>query len=410
MPSITIVTPTFAPETFGTPLYTTDLARWMQTNGWDVQIVTAQPFYPEFRRFAGYGRSTRHDVVDGMAVYRLPTIVPRPGSARSRAVTDLNFGLQGLLATALRRVRRTDTVISVSPGTPLTAVIGSMCVRPGGAHLTYVHDVLTGLASGTGLAGGGRIGRALQAFERWALRRADKVVTLSPEMAEALVRLGLDRHAVSVTELWATVAAPTEAVAPSATLQYSGSLGLKQGIDAVFDLLGELHQLRPDATSIIRGSGPRLPAIREKVGASALPIRVEAPVPESELPAALAATPVHLVTQMPGAATSVLPSKVINALAVGGVVFALAPAGSALSRLSGECDAVVVADPLDPKMAAKSLDDLLDQRTLRARRQHALAFVAARHTRESQVASLVSMLQQSPAAPLAGSTSTGGNQ
>ena len=50
-PTLALVTPTFFPELIGTPHYATDIARWFSGRGWRVQVVTAQPFYPQYARY-----------------------------------------------------------------------------------------------------------------------------------------------------------------------------------------------------------------------------------------------------------------------------------------------------------------------------------------------------------------------
>lgn len=391
--SLTVVSPLFFPEQFGTPLYATDLVRWFVDRGWSVRVVTAQPFYPEFRRHPGYGRATRRDHVAGADVYRIPTIVPAGGRASRRAVSDANFLTQGVLARLLRRVPPSAHTVSISPGNPFAVAVGRAVTAPGGLHLCIVHDIQSGLAEGLGMVRSGRVVSAMRATERTMLHRADELLTLSPEMRTSLQALGV-RVPIRVMPLWATVAAPaTGGVAGPhrADVQFSGNLGRKQGVDDLVAVIDETRRRRPGTTVIVRGAGPAESELRARY-ATVDGVTVERPVPLDDLPAALSATPLHLVPQVAGAANHVMPSKLVNALAVGGAVVAMAPRESALGRIAASCDAVIRRDVGDVAGTAEAVAATLDAGRLPALADAARRHVAEHHDRETLLAELESRL------------------
>lgn len=332
MPRLSIITPAFFPELIGTPHYATDMARWFRDRGWTVRVVTEQPFYPGYARYEGYGPTRRYDNLDGnIEVLRLPTIVPKGGKRMWRIVNETYFAAHGVLRAP---GHRTEAVISISPGVPWTSFIGRAVRGRGGVHLALVHDIQSGLADSLGLAG--PLAASMRTSERVALNRADRVVALTTEMAEVLRRLGVSRP-IDVVPVWATVPSPSAEglAAGSKTVQYSGNFGSKHGVEVLIELAQHLSRDLPDGRLLLRGAGDRFEKLRGMAAAEGMTnVDFVAPVSEAELPGALASSPVHLVTQAPGTGHFAMPSKVVNALASGCHVLAMAEEDSSLSHLA----------------------------------------------------------------------------
>jgi colanic acid biosynthesis glycosyl transferase WcaI len=385
-----MVCPTFHPEPIGTPLYATDLARWFVKHGWEVRVVTAQPFYPAFGLYPGYGRHRRHDALDDIEILRLPTIVPRGGRVAWRAVNELNFAVQGLLRAPLSRA---DAVLTITPGVPWAALVGRGLRRRGGRHVVLVHDIQSGLAAALGM-GAGKLGGLIRTSERLSLQRCDKIAVLTKEMGEAVAELGVTRP-IDVAPLWATVRAPEGLDQQlDRSVQYSGNFGQKQGVVMLVDLAEALDG--DDVHLTLRGAGRRYDAIRERVAERGLQERVtfEAPVAAEELAGALARSPVHVVLQAPGSGAYVMPSKVVNALTCGAVVVAMAEPGSPLTRLAEEVQGIEVVAVGDVAAMADRIRTALADPELPARRRSIAADAEVRFSREEWLGHLAEFLER----------------
>lgn len=388
---LVLVSPTFAPEVLGTPLYSADIARWFTGRGWAVQVVTAQPFYPEFKRYPGYRRARRHDTFDGrIPVFRLPTFVPRRGQASLRVITDLNFALQGVIAGLTGRVKRSDYVLSVSPGSPYAVAVANRFRTRGGRHIAIVHDVQSGLASGLGIWWVAAVASVMRRLERHSLNRADQLLTLSKNMRASIEGLGVTKP-IEVLPLWRTVEPPERPGPYSAEVQFSGNLGRKQGLDDLVALVRRLECVRPGTRVVIRGSGPLRDQVRVAL-ADEPTVRFDDPVPHHRLGEALAETPLHIVTQLPAAASSALPSKIFNALSVGGIIVAFAPVNSPVAHLAQQCAAVRIVPPGDLDAAASTVAELLDSGALSLLSAAAQHYAATHHDRDTLLGQLESML------------------
>lgn len=330
MPHLALVTPTFYPEAIGTPHYATDIALWFSQHGWRVTVLTGQPYYPRYKLFDGYSVTRRRDKLGPIEILRMRTIVPKPGSAVWRLATDANFLARGISAS--RRISA-DAVLSVSPATPWAVIVGAAVARSG-RHIALVHDLQSGLAAS--LRTGSILSRVLAYSERHSLGRSDHILALTPEMKEGIEQLRV-RRAVSVLPLWSTVAPSQtpEAFCDSSTVQYSGNFGEKQGLVQLVRFAKELQSLNPAITLLLRGTGPQFDALIKTIELEGLTnVRTAQPVSNDQLADALTASPTHLVFQTPGSGRHVMPSKVINALAVGSSVIAMTETGTAIDRMA----------------------------------------------------------------------------
>lgn len=355
---VRIVSPTFDPEPIGTPLYAGELARWLRDSGWNVDVVTNQPYYPRSRRYAGYGRRRRRDTVDGIPVYRLPTLVPSKGTFGRRAASEVNFLVQGLLAR--RRLGRSPLTIVITPGVPFGVPVGRGLTAPGGTLLVWVHDLQSGLAAALGAPP--LVARASAAVERRCLNLADHVCTLSEGMSRRVRALGVDRPTL-VFPLWSTLP-PDDGSVPALVVdvQYSGNLGRKQGADQLVDLAQGLEERRPGTTLLVRADPHARQGLELEVRARQLGnVRFADLAPRAQLRQALRAGRVYVIPQAPGVGDSVLPSKVVNALAAGCLVVAAGEPGSAVAELAEANPNMTVTKPGDVPGLTDAVLALLDR-------------------------------------------------
>ena len=342
---VRVICPTFYPEPIGTPLYATEYVRWLHKSGWEVDVVTCQPFYPRFERYPGYGRQRRQDHLDfEVPVHRLPTLVPRNGGSAWRAVTDSNFLLQGCLAS-LRKLSRVPLTLAISPGVPFTVLGARALTTRKGVVVSWVQDIQTGLASALS-APTARLTRLISATERACLARADHTFTLSDEMGAQLTRMGL-AGPIRTAGLWSTLR-PDDGPAPQpiADVQYSGNIGRKQGADQLLDLAAELQRRRPGTTLLIRADAQARRILEDSARELNLTNLTFADLAPAEgLRRALREARVYVVPQAPGVGDSVLPSKIINALAAPTLVVAAASPDSAVAQMSQKYPNLFIVPP-----------------------------------------------------------------
>lgn len=112
---------------------------------------------------------------------------------------------------------------------------------------------------------------------------------------------------------------------------YSGAIGEKQGLENVLLVAERFKQEQKAAQFIICGTGPYKMELEEKAAAIKLDNILFLPLqPEEKLNEFLNTADVHLIIQKAGVANFVMPSKLGNICAIGGLVAVTAEEGSAL--------------------------------------------------------------------------------
>ena len=111
---ILVVSQYFYPETFRI----NDMCLEWVKRGYKVTVVTGIPNYPMGKTFKGYGiTKKRHEVWNGIEIYRIP-LIPRGSGSLGMIANYLSFMVSGMLAGKMKNIKA-DLVFSfeVSPMT-----------------------------------------------------------------------------------------------------------------------------------------------------------------------------------------------------------------------------------------------------------------------------------------------------
>jgi len=364
-----VVTQWYPPELIGTAFYSGDLAEWFAEQGSGVTVLTNRPSYPGDEIFPGYRDGERdREVLNGVAVRRVPARIARGGGAKARILAEIYFVVRGLLALATGRVARSQAVVSFCPSI-MAVFLGWIACRRGGRHVTVVHDIQSGLAAGLGMVSGGMFMRLIRAAERFCLNRSDHLVVLSEQMGEALVGLGVDRP-ISIVPIWVDIGNLIPLPRPEGkppTILYGGNLGRKQGLEQLLDLAEVLRDERPDIRILIRGGGSQEQTLKDSAQRRSLPnLSFESLLPLDQFNEGLAEGDVHLVPQDPDAADFAVPSKVYNIMAASRPFIATALPDSTLWNLQEQSRALICVPPKNPREFADAVIGLIDDPAKRA--------------------------------------------
>ncbi|MBS8228123.1 WcaI family glycosyltransferase [Vannielia litorea] len=367
----------YDPEIISTAVYSSGLCDYLANHGVQTKVVTAKPYYPQWRILEGWRGPfwKRRKAASGADVVHCPLYVPRKPTGAKRILHHASFALTAAPVTLWRALIWRPNVVFVVGPSLLAAPVGWLAARIGGAKAwLHIQDFEVEAAFATGLIKEeSRTGRAAKAFERWVLRRFDKVSSISRPMLDKLRHKQVPEERIYELRNWANLekVTPIEGVSPMKAelgiatpyvALYSGNLANKQGLEVLPEMARYLAH-RDDVTLLICGDGP----MRENLTAMAeglksihfLPLQ-----PLEKLSELLGVADVHLLPQIAGAADLMLPSKLTNMLASGRPVLATAHHGTALGdEIEG---AGVLTPPGDGKAAAAALEALLDDPTRRA--------------------------------------------
>jgi len=345
----------FAPESVGAGKYTSELCIWLASLGHDVRVVTAPPWFPEWRipkEFRGF--VPRHEIWHGLRVIRVPICVPSRSSALNRMALAASFAAFSLPQLAKLSFWRPQLVWIIAPS--LASTPGALaCARmTRAATWLHVQDFEIDVAFELGLLRGGVLRRLALALESNLLRRFDRVSSISERMLAKLHRKGVAAERTFLLPNWVDVdfIRPMQhpglyrdelGIGPEAIVAlYSGSMGVKQGLDF---LAAAAHRLKdaPNIHFVFCGQGPGLSGLA--AACQGLPNIHWLPLqPAHRLCELLNLADIHLLPQRVDAADLVLPSKLVGMLASGRPIVTNAAADTTLAELVSQCGVVVAPD------------------------------------------------------------------
>ncbi|MDH6162449.1 colanic acid biosynthesis glycosyl transferase WcaI [Leclercia adecarboxylata] len=348
----------YSPELTGIGKYTGEMVEWMASQGHEVRVITAPPYYPEWQVGKHYS-SWRYRREEGAAtVWRCPLYVPKQPSTLKRLIHLGSFALSSFFPLMAQRRWKPDRIIGVVPTlfcTPGMRLLGKLS---GARTLLHIQDYEVDAMLGLGMAGkgkGGIVARLASAFERSGLHNVDYVSTISRSMMNKAQEKGVAAEKVIFFPNWSEVArfrdvAPADVAALRAQLGlaeahkivlYSGNIGEKQGLENVIDAAAALSDKPWQFVIVGQGGGKaRLEKMARERGLQNIQFF---PLQSYDaLPALLKMADCHLVVQKRGAADAVLPSKLTNILAVGGNAVITAEAHTELGQLCTSLPGIAV--------------------------------------------------------------------
>ena len=107
----------YAPELLGIGRYTGELGAYLASRGHQVTVLTAAPYYPQWRVREDYRpQRWRREWRDGVEVLRAPQYVPARVSGLGRLLQECSFGASCLYwwSTCLLQ-RPWDAMVAVCP-------------------------------------------------------------------------------------------------------------------------------------------------------------------------------------------------------------------------------------------------------------------------------------------------------
>ncbi len=336
-----------APEVVGIGRYSGELAQWLAGRGHTVRVITAPPYFPQWR---ASGNRYRRERLGAVEVLRCPLWVPARPNGLTRLLHLASFALSSLPLLLAQRRWRADVVITVAPAffcAPGALLLGQLCGRQTRSWL-HIQDFELDAAFELGMLKGAWIRALAEGGERRTLGRFDRVSTISAAMRKRAIQKGVEPGRAVLLPNWVDLDAirpqgeeqrltnpyrrELEIPEGACVLLYSGSMNKKQGLDLLVRAMDLLTDL-PDLVWLLAGEGPSKAELATATAGRAN-VRLLPLQPPERLNDWLNLADIHLLPQRAGAADLVLPSKLLGILASGRPVVASSPAGSELGQLA----------------------------------------------------------------------------
>jgi colanic acid biosynthesis glycosyl transferase WcaI len=368
----------FAPELTGIGKFTGEMAHFLVQKGHEVHMITAPPYYPQWRILPGYAaKAYRTEVWQGITVLRCPLWVPsnRGQINGVQRLLHLASFAASSLPIALAQIRwHPDRVIVLAPAifnAPAAALVARISGAKSWLHIQdFELDAALGLKILPGL---GAAARLVQQAERALYLSFDCVSTISTKMQARIIEKGVDPNRAILFPNWVDTRQiyPINGYNPlrrdlaleekQFVILYSGNMGQKQGLEVV---VGAARKLVNDQRLLFLLCGEGAAHFHLAQMASDLPnVRFLPLQPIHRLNELLNLADIHVLPQSAGAADLVMPSKLTGMLASGRPVIATAHPGTELADVIDRVGLLV--PPGRPDCLAEAISSLLNQPDLR---------------------------------------------
>ncbi len=398
----------YSPELTGIGKYSGEMAEWLVAQGHEVRVVTAPPYYPQWRVAEGFVNGWSKEVRPiqnlphpsppplgegikangGVKVYRCPLWVPAKPSGLKRVLHLASFALSSFPIMLRQIFWRPDVVWVVEP--PLFCAPQAWLVArlSGGKAWLHIQDYEVDAAFDLGLLKGKLLRGMVAAGERWLMRRFDRVSTISLRMVDRAVSKGVPSERVVLFRNWVEITglriedqgssgyrAELGIAGDAVVALYSGNMGGKQGLEVLAEVARIFGKSPSPPAPLPKGEGSDLVFVFCGNGAGRddlvarcaglANVRFLDLQPAERLGELLAMADIHLLPQRADAADLVMPSKLTGMLASGRPVVATAHVGTELATVVQDCGLVV--PPEQAEAFADAITKLANDAALRSR-------------------------------------------
>lgn len=359
---ILLISYNYAPELTGIGKYNAEMCEYLASTGHDVKAITAYPYYPNWQVFEGYKNSWyTKEVLNGVKVVRCPFYIPANPTGLKRILQDFSFYISTLFVVLWQIIsfKRYDVVFTPSPS--FMCGFHGLLLKlfiPSTKFVYHIQDLQIDAAIDLGIIKQGWLQKLLIGIERFILNHATIVSTISTGMQQKILAKETQITDVLLFPNWVDnsrifITKPETATISALGIPldkkvffYSGAIGEKQGLEIILEVAPTIAEKCADVVFVISGSGPYREKLKQDVVDRAITniIFIDLqPIPVfNQL---LNYAYCHLVVQKESAGDLLLPSKLTNILAVGGLSIITAVKGTTLYDVIDEHQMGVLIQP-----------------------------------------------------------------
>jgi len=318
--SITIIGINFYPEDSSTGLYNTQMAEFLSKKGYNINIITGYPYYPQWKIWDDYKNKPKYliEKKGDITIYRYKQYVPKNPTLMKRILHLLDFTFGNIIN--IFKIKESGLVICVVPFTS-TIILGLLLSKIRKSKLwVHIQDFEFDAAIDSGLVGKKgikeKIFKLLFGVERILLNKADIVSTISYGMLNKLyLKTGVSGFYFPNWVNPDLINPKKSKVHPflksnKFKVLYSGNIGVKQDWRFFIKVIKNFENNK-NIEFIIIGAGAKKEWLLKQI--KNLPnVKYYNPVDFSELPNILCSADLHILFQKNDIVDTVMPSKLLG--------------------------------------------------------------------------------------------------
>lgn len=317
--NITFISLNFYPEDTAIGLYSSQWVEFLEDHGFDVSVITAFPYYPQWEIRDEYKNKSKFlkEEKGKTKIFRYKQYVPKKPTFLKRILHLIDFTIGSFFN--LYKIKKSDLVISVVPFTS-SVFLGYIQKKRFKAPLwVHVQDFEFDAALQTGVSNKAKgIFSLLFKLEKRLFSKADVASTISQSMLSKLETKTKSENFFLPNWIDEEKINPETAVqhkylkSQKRKILYSGNIGDKQDWDTFLQFCNDLDERKYEI--IIVGDGAKKSWLEEEIKdlkiASYYP-----PVEYEELSSLLCSADLHILFQKTDVIDTVMPSKVLGMMA-----------------------------------------------------------------------------------------------
>ena len=362
----------YSPELTGVGKYTGEMSEWMAKEGHELKIVTAPPYYPEWKISSKYKNSYSRSYQKNIEIIRCPIYVPNKQSPSLRILHLISFSMSSFFCVLKNIWWKPDIVIQVIPTIMSSTQTLLLCKFSGAKSIAHIQDYEIDALYGLSMMKNKYIKKIIYFIEHKILTSFDLVSTISEEMMEKALQKGVSINKIIFFPNWVEINRFIKASSSNEFIKklgldpnkkiilYAGNMGEKQGLEIILNVAKSFLD-QNDLHFLLVGDGSeknKLQKLAKKMNLTNLNF---APLQSyDDLPILLKSVDCHLVVQKLGIADSVLPSKLTNILASGINSVITAKKNTSLGKLCVKNSGIsVLVDPESEIELKRGIDKAL---------------------------------------------------
>jgi colanic acid biosynthesis glycosyl transferase WcaI len=340
----------FHPELTGIGKYSGELAEWFVKKNHEVRVITAPPYYPNWKIGDGYKSWLwRFERLRNVSIWRCPVWIPAKPDGIKRILHLLSFACSCVPIALMQVFWRPNVVLVVEPPlfvAPLALVLAKICRSH---SILHIQDYEIDAAFELGILKGAKLRSFVLCLESALMRSFDVVSTISRSMLSKAKRKKVESKRLLFFPNWVDVSAfdisnsDDERIAYREHLGippdkivalYSGNMGAKQDLESLAELaiMCNSNSNLASVFFVFCGSGMGRDMLLERTQ-NLTNVKFLDLQPADLLPKFFNMIDIHLLPQRADIADLVMPSKLTGMLASGRPVLASANTGSELANV-----------------------------------------------------------------------------
>ena len=353
----------YFPEVIGVGKYNTEFLEYCISVGIEATAITTYPYYPDWNKSNRIWYST--ETVKGVKIVRCPCYVPTKPNLIGRMIQYLSFCFSIFPVLLLQRFKKPDFIFVTEPALPTAIPVWVAFLWTGAKRHLHVQDNEIDAAISLGMIKGYLPKLFAKLFGKLCYRTFHSYSSISYQMAKNITDFNPGIAKVEILPNWSSFDSslvdsenmPNKNRTARKKVLYSGNIAEKQGLEIVVDVACQM----PEIDFVIVGGGSNKLSLNRYLSSKKLDNVSLLPLQSWEnFFLLLIAADLHLVIQKKSVSQYVLPSKLTNILAVGGLAIVACGGGGAIRELEHKHNAVITVKPESAELLIEKIKSCFD--------------------------------------------------